>query len=167
MIHILPGWLREAVAWINRRYPDDEDVNLVIVHGYDAIEFEDGQEVKAEFAVHDTKTKTIYMVDSQTIQKKFGFSEKTARAEIIRLLLREYRHHQRAGEYLPINEREAEDFAQVMYKEYEAERKNWITPIAPGRIFKGPKGELIIKSLELDDEQKLEPKGERKNTNED
>lgn len=124
MIHILPEWLREAVAWINQRYPDDEDVNLVIVHGYDVIEFEDGQGVKAEITAYDTKTKTIYMVDSRTIQKKFGLSEKAARAEIVRTLLREYRHHQRAGEYLPINEREAEVFAEIMYKEYEKERKN-------------------------------------------
>lgn len=124
MIHILPEWLQRAVDWINQRYPDDEDVNLVIVHGYDTIEFEDGQEVKAEIAVHDAKTKTIYMVDSRTIQRNFGLSEEAARAEIIRLLLREYWHHRRANEYLPVNEREAEDFARVMYKEYKKERKS-------------------------------------------
>lgn len=165
MIHIIPEWLQEAVAWLNKEFKEDEDVNMTILYGYDSVQVK--HEDKTGFALYNTETKSIYLPDPEALQKFQGLSEEESRITTIQNLLHEYRHHQQNIGGLPFGEKEAEDFARAMHKEYEAERKNWLTPIAPGRMFNGPKGELIIKSLELDDEQKLEPKKERKNANED
>lgn len=165
MIHIIPEWLQEVVAWLNKKFPNDEDVSLTVLYGYDSVCVK--PEGKTGFAVYDTKTKSVYLADPEAIERNQNLTGEESRITTIHSLLHEYRHHQQNIGGLPFGEKEAEDFARAMYKEYEAERKNWLTPIEPGRMFNGPKGELIIKSLELDDEQKLEPKGERKDTNED
>lgn len=122
MIHIIPEWLQEVVAWLNKKFPNDEDVNLTILHGYDSVHVK--HEDKTGFALYDAETKSIYLPDPEALENLQKLPREDGRMTTIHSLLHEYRHHQQNIRGLPFDEEEAEEFAEIMYKEYKKERKS-------------------------------------------
>lgn len=121
MIKIIPPWLQEAVNWLNQKYPEEEDVNMTILYGYDTVCAP--EEAGTGFAVYNALDKNIYLADPKEIQESCGISEEDAKITSIENLFHEYRHHQQNIRKLPFNEEDAEEFAVAMYKQYEKEKE--------------------------------------------
>lgn len=121
MIHTIPSWLQKAVTWLNQKYPNEEDVNLTILYGYDSVC--DPKEAGTGFAIYNILDKNIYIADPKEIQKSCDISEEDAKITTIESLFHEYRHHQQNLQGLPFDEEDAEQFAEVMYEQYEEDIK--------------------------------------------
>ena len=119
MINIIPNWLQNAVNFINNKFPDEEDVNMSILYGYDCV---DTDENIGGFAVYNTVTKTIMLADYKELKKILTdvgeLSWEDVKNATIMSLFHEYRHHQQSIYGQNLSEEDAESFAEQMYEEF-------------------------------------------------
>lgn len=116
MINVIPSWLQEAVDFLNKKYPDDENVNMTILYGFGSVGVDDDN---CGFAVYSTETNSIMIADYNVIKETI--SELTwddVKETTITNLFHEYRHHQQNMQNLDFDEEDAEGFAIRMYKEF-------------------------------------------------
>lgn len=122
MIQTIPNWLQEAITWINQKYPEEENVNLTILYGYDSVICDEKGE-QGGFAAYNTEAKSIYLADPKVMQESYNLSEEDERTATIGDLFHEYRHHQQNIQGLPFDEEDAEAFAEAMYRQYKEDMK--------------------------------------------
>lgn len=108
MIRVIPEWLQEAIDFINQEFPNDEDVRITIMYGWERFPWDDGTEA---WAFYDTVTKAIFLADFSEIKEKNNLYTSEAIDYSIASLFHEYRHHQQNIYNLDMSEEDAENFA--------------------------------------------------------
>lgn len=116
MISVIPDWLQDAIDYLNQEFPEDEDVNVSILYGFDSVGID---EDNCGFAVYNTETKSIMIADYNELKNSFEeLSWTDVKYITIIGLFHEYRHHQQNVYNWDFDEEDAEIFANHMYKEY-------------------------------------------------
>lgn len=114
MIRVIPEWLQEAIDFINKEFPEDKDVRLTVLYGYDSV----GEEDKYGFAAYNTDTESIYLADFTEIRKTYDLYLDETIDNTVMNLLHEYRHHQQNIYGLDMDEEDAERFAEQMSEKF-------------------------------------------------
>ena len=114
VIEVIPEWLKGAVDWLNKRFPENEHVTMTVLYGYDCVSA--GKDVG--FAAYDADEKNIMLADPEKIYRENPISEQEMRNTTITSLFHEYRHHQQNIKNLHFDEEDAEVFAERMYRKY-------------------------------------------------
>lgn len=117
MINAIPNWLQNAINFLNKEFPEDEDVNLCLLYGYDCMLAADG--INTSDAKYITSpNNTIYLADYKNLSEHYG-GVNTSEDIAILNLFHEYRHHQ---QYIYNDkfgdEEDAEEFAMEMWRKY-------------------------------------------------
>ena len=116
MINVIPNWLQDAVNFLNDKFPEDKNVNMSILYGFDSVGIDDNN---CGFAVYNTETNSIMIADYNVIKDTISeFTWDDIKEITITNLFHEYRHHQQNMYHIDFNEEDAEDFAIHMYKEF-------------------------------------------------
>ena len=116
MISTIPNWLQIAVDFLNKEFPEDNDVNLCVVYGLDEFLATDG--VHYSDARYNAKTETIYLADYKKLSEHYGGANTNEDIAILNLF-HEYRHHQQyIYNYKFGDEKDAEEFAMDMWRKY-------------------------------------------------
>ena len=108
MIRVIPEWLQEAIDFINQEFPNDEDVRITIMYGWERFPWDDGIE---SWAFYDADIKAIFLADFSEIKEKNNLYTAEAIDLSIEYLFHEYRHHQQNIYHLDMSEDDAENFA--------------------------------------------------------
>lgn len=98
------------MEFLQRKYPQDKHVDVIICEGYDCVEGPDGG---VGFGVFDTEAMKIY------IATDVPFPEET----LIETTAHEYRHFMQLCEGQPFDEEEAEAFA--LYIAHLMKKEPW------------------------------------------
>lgn len=112
MIRVIPDWLQEAIDFINQEFPNERDVRITILYGYDSVGVRGENEYG--FAIYNTDTESIYLADFNKIKNKFDLSIQDSIESTLMNLFHEYRHHQQNIYHLDMDEEDAERFAEQM-----------------------------------------------------
>ena len=116
MIRVIPDWLQDAVDFLNREFPEDTDVNVSILYGFDSVGIDENN---CGFAVYNTETNSIMIADYNELKNSINdLSWEDVKDTTITNLFHEYRHHQQNTYNWDFDEEDAEVFANHMYKEY-------------------------------------------------
>lgn len=121
MIRIIPEWLQEAIDFINQEFPEDKDVTVTVLYGYDCIGVSNGDELG--FAVYHTDTHCIYLADPSEIRNTYDLNLQEAIEATFINLFHEYRHHQQNIYNLDMSEEDADNFAEQMKFKFMYERR--------------------------------------------
>lgn len=111
MIRIIPEWLQEAIDFLNQEFPEDKDVTITILYGYEGVSY---GENKQGWASYDADKKSIYMNDFTKLKEKYNLYLNEAIDFTLMCLFHEYRHHQQNIYRLDMSEEDAERFAEQM-----------------------------------------------------
>ena len=118
MINVIPNWIQDAIDFINQEFPEDEDVNVSILYGFDCVGID---EDNCGFAAYNVEAKAMMIADYNEIKKSLReLSCSDIKRETIINLFHEYRHHQQNIYGWDFSEEDAEDFANHMYKDFIA-----------------------------------------------
>lgn len=112
MIKVIPEWLQEAIDFINQEFPEDRDVRMTVLYGYDSVGVRGEDE--CGFAVYNTDSESIYLADFTEIRKTYDLYFNEAIEATLMNLFHEYRHHQQNIYHLDMDEEDAERFAEQM-----------------------------------------------------
>lgn len=116
MINVIPDWLYDAIDFLNQEFPEDEDVNISILYGFDCVSTDENN---YGFAVYNTETKTIMIADYNELKNALKeLSWEDVRDVTINNLFHEYRHHQQNIYGWDLSEDDAEHFAKQMFAEF-------------------------------------------------
>lgn len=116
MISMIPDWLQDAIDFLNQEFPEDQDVSVSILYGFDSVS---ADEDNCGFAVYNPETKAIFLADYNEL--KYSLKELSLtdiKGVTITNLFHEYRHHQQNTYGWDLSEDDAEHFAEHMYKEF-------------------------------------------------
>ena len=114
MINVIPKYLEDAVKWLERKFPDDPEVNLSILYGFDSVSA--GEDAGA--AVYNTDSRTIFLADPEEERKACDLSVEDMQMASIMNQLDEYCKDQQNVYGKPFSEEEAEMFALECYQRF-------------------------------------------------
>ena len=120
MIKLIPEWLEKPIQFLNNKFPDDEDVDVSILYGFDSI----GNNEDFGYAAYNTDVKCIVLADpdkiAELLEYEYGVNggKEEARVTTIQNLFHEYHHHQQNIHKENLDEYDAERFAVNMYEDY-------------------------------------------------
>ena len=105
MVRLIPDWLQEAINFLNREFPEDRDVRMTVLYGYDSVSVEKD---KWGVAAYNTDTESIFLADFTEIKKTYDLYLSEAVETTLMNLFHEYRHHQQNIYNLNIDEEDAD-----------------------------------------------------------
>jgi hypothetical protein len=115
MIKVIPEWLQEAIDFLNQKFPEDRDVRMTVLYGYDSVS---GEKDRCGFAAYNTDTESIHLADFTEIKKTYDLYFDEAIETTLMNLFHEYRHHQQNIYNLDMDEEDAEKFAEQMKNKF-------------------------------------------------
>lgn len=117
MVIATPDWLQNAIDFLNKEFPNDEEVYVCLLYGCGAMPSKDGKDIAdAKYLPYNG---IIYLVDYEGLIEIHGYNGENAPEDItIVNLFHEYGHHRQYISGRDFDEDDAENFAMDMWRKY-------------------------------------------------